>query len=80
MDICNPPLVWIGGSCYRKNPYMESSSDVDKVYSDTQDQYADDKYPPDDTKEFEDGNFYYIFLFCGMWSMVERICSSTNFD
>lgn len=56
MDICNPPLVWIGGSCYRKNPYMESCSDVDKVYSDTQDQYADDKYPPDDTKEFEDEN------------------------
>ncbi len=57
MDVCNPPLVWVGGSCYRKNPYMESTSDTDRVYSDTQDQYADEMYPADDVKEFEDGIF-----------------------
>ena len=77
-NICNPPLVWIGGSCYRKNPFMESTSDTDKVYSDTQDQYADDMYPADDAKEFEDGNCSvlceFIFLEKG------EMCSFTNFD
>ena len=29
MDVCNPPTVWIGGSCYRKNPIVQSSSGGD---------------------------------------------------
>ena len=27
MEICSPPLIWIGGSCYRKNPFIQTSQD-----------------------------------------------------
>ena len=55
-SICNPPLIWLNGSCYRKNPYLESSKNEERMYSDTRDQYAvEDDLGTDDQVGFDEG-------------------------